>query len=183
MQVGCMYSAYPFLRHAWTDLDGLAWDWFSGWMNHHASVLSLSKSLWRCLESRWKGCKVRWGCWLTIPLLISVVRHPRWNESNNRRRGRRGRPSCLHRWWEDDGYLVQHLAASLGTAVWTTGPRIPTSPTSQLQKSDVQTTSNNIEKTHLQSLPMCCCRSVGYFVGALVEVLCSDFFFSDVEFM
>ena len=26
MQVGCMYSAYPFLRHVWTDLDGLAWD-------------------------------------------------------------------------------------------------------------------------------------------------------------
>ena len=28
--------------------------------------------------------------------------------------------------------------------------------------------------THLQSLPMCCCRSVGYFLGALVEVLHSE---------
>ena len=125
----------------------LIWmDWLeiTQWMNESPRICFIAlKEFSRCLESRWKGCKVRWGCWLTIPLLTSVVRHPRWNESNNRRRGRRGRPSCLHRWWEDDGYLVQHLAASLGTAVWTTGPRIPTSPTLQLQKSDVQTTSNN----------------------------------------
>ena len=43
--------------------------------------------------------------------------HPRRNESDDCWCGRRRRPSCLHRRWEDDGYLVQHLAASLGTAV------------------------------------------------------------------
>ena len=36
--------------------------------------------------------------------------------------------------------------------------------------------SKQHRKTHLQSLPMCCCRSVGYFVGALAEVLHSESF-------
>ena len=63
---------------------------------------------------------------------------------------------------------------------WTTHPNQSNIATAEIG------CPNNIEKhrkTHLQSLPMCCCRSVGYFVGALVEVLCSEFFFSDVAFM
>ena len=57
---------------------------------------------------------------------------------------------------------------------WTTHPNQSNIATAEIG------CPNNIEKhrkTHLQSLPMCCCRSVGYFVGALVEVLCSEFFF------
>ena len=72
----------------------------------------------------------------------------------------------------DDGKTMVTCSMWLQVRERQCGPRIPTSPTLQLQKSDVQTTSNLT--THLQSLPMCCCRSVGYFLGALVEVLHSE---------
>ena len=47
----------------------------------------------------------------------------------------------------DDGKTMATWC-SIWLQVWERqcGPRIPTSPTLQLQKSDVQTTSNNIEK-------------------------------------
>ena len=65
----------------------------------------------------WIWCLQFLACRIVMPWS-----HPRRNESDDRRRGRRRRPSCLHRRWEDDGYLMQHVAASSGTAVWTTHP-------------------------------------------------------------
>ena len=65
---------------------------------------------------------------------------------------------------------MQHVAASSGTAVWTTHPNQSNIATAEIGRPNNKLNYQLICKV----FQMCCCRSVGYFLGALVEVLHSE---------
>ena len=126
----------------------------------HMQVSKLVVSQGFMQDMDWIWCLQFLACRIVMPWS-----HPRRNESDDRRRGRRRRPSCLHRRWEDHGYLMQNVAASSGTAVWTTHPNQSNIATAEIGRP------NNIELNYqlickvFQCVVAECCRSVGYFLG------------------